>query len=707
MNSWRPFPLLRLVFPFVAGIMAETARAIPVMEGAGLQVLPLILLAIVQIERVALKKYRLRWVSGLMINIFFFVCGYGIAWFHRSANDPGFFGKHPDGLFIALISEPPSTTRSGIRVPLEVRYRRENGKWERTGGKAIGYLKMNNSAPALSYGDHVVLFAGFIVIADNANPHAFNYPRYLKNKGISHRVYAEPHCWKKIDLGTTVMIRKTAFKVRDRLLDILRDNHVEGKEFAVAAALLLGYVDDLDPELRNDYAATGAMHILSVSGMHVGIIYIFLEYMLGFLNRTRPGRFLKAVLLLGLIWFYAMVTGLSPCVLRAAAMLSLPIIGKSMNRSPDMVNIMAASMLFILALDPFLLLDVGFQLSYLAVTGIVVLYRPIYDLYVTSAWLPDKIWSILAVSIAAQVATLPLTLYTFHQFPNYFMLTNVFVVPLSSFIIYTGIFVLVAGTIPVIAALSAKVLVILVWTLNSIIHLIEQLPFSAIRGIYISAPEMMMMYLLIAAVFLFFTARRIYFLYAALVAAIMLNLLFLDAKVHRLRSPRLIIFNVSRQALFMFISQDRAALFYNRISDRGQISGNVSNGPVTVAMDANGIRFLREFWLSAPRPREAIAPSFVPVSSRANFFRFAGCRMAYLNKAIPRGFSGRLDLDILILTGNPRVKIADAVKVFHPGQVIIDATNSRYRTLQWIREAETAGVRCHAVTEHGAFEKEF
>jgi len=429
-----------------------------------------VMLAASQVFTVVVRNYRLRWVSGLIFSLFLLLSGYGIAWHHRSANDPCYLGNQKEGTFLAMVTEPPAIRKSGMKAAISVRYHLGHGKWQRSRGNAIAYLAMGESVRPLSYGDHVVMRARFTGISDNSNPYTFNYSRYLQDKDITHRIYAEPYSWKRIGVRESMPVRKTAFRVRDRLLNILRENHVEGKEFAVAAALLLGYVDDLDPELRSDYSATGAMHILSVSGMHVGIIYIFLEFILGFLNRRKAGRFVKAVLLLLFIWFYAMLTGLSPCVLRSAAMLSLPIIGKSMDRSPNMFNIIAASVIFILILDPLLVLDIGFQLSYLAVIGIVVLYKPVYDLYVTSAWLPDKIWSVIAVSVAAQIATLPITLYTFHQFPNYFILTNIFVVPLSSLIIYTGILALAAGTIPVISVLFAKVLVFLVWSLNSVIH---------------------------------------------------------------------------------------------------------------------------------------------------------------------------------------------------------------------------------------------
>ena len=706
MNSWRPYPLLRLVFPFTAGIITEEFAG---STGQLIFLFPVFLSALLllsQVLPVVLGHYRLRWVTGVVFNFFLFTAGYEIACCHRPANDPDFLGYHPGGLYVATIDEPPANNGAGIKAILAVKFRCCNGGWVRSSGSAIGYLKIKPGIPTLHYGDYLLLHAGFSQITDNSNPHAFNYSGYLKNKGISHRVFAEAYCWKLISLKPSGFIRQAAFRVRDRLLDILRDNHVEGREFAVTAALLLGYVDDLDSELRNDYAATGAMHILSVSGMHVGIIYIFLEFLLGFLNRNKSGRMLKALLLLVFIWFYAMVTGLSPCVLRSAAMLSLPIIGKSLNRSPNMYNILSASVIFILAMDPFLILDVSFQLSYLAVTGIIVLYKPIYDLYVTSAWLPDKIWSILAVSVAAQIATLPITLYTFHQFPNYFMLTNIFVVPLSSLIIYIGILVLVVGYVPVVAGISAKILVFLVWLLNSIIHFIEHLPYSAIRGIFISTREMLLLYLLVVAVYLFLTYRRVSFLYTVLGLAILLNLSLFDFKVHRLGSSRIIIFNVNREALYLFSCQDKAILLYGGGDQHEAISRKMNHDIAIAELHAQGIGCHRDFWLQARDRPTVLAKDFMPVMAFGNFILFSNCRIALLNLSIPKGFSTRLNVDFLILTGNPRIRIADAINIYHPGQIIIDATNSRFKTLQWMRDAAAKGVRCHAVTVNGAFQKE-
>ncbi|MDP1622440.1 MAG: ComEC/Rec2 family competence protein [Bacteroidales bacterium] len=707
MNSWRPFPLIRLAIPFVSGIIAEGYIGAVTDKTWWFDALLVFLFLVMLILPVVMRSYRFRWITGLVVNCFLLMAGYEIAYNQRPENDPDFLGKSPDGLFIATLAEPPVTHTSWIKVILEVRFRHENGKWVRSSGNAVGYLKFKPGVQSLYYGDPLLLRAGFSEISDNSNPDSFNYSRYLKNKGISHRVFAESYSWRVIGIKPWGVVRKLAFQVRDRLLNILRENHVEGREFAVAAALLLGYVDELDADLRNDYAAAGAMHILSVSGMHVGIIYIFLEFLLGFLNKSKPGRLIKALLLLILIWFYAMITGLSPCVLRAAAMLSLPILGKSLKRSPNIFNIIAASVVLILAMDPLLILDVGFQLSYLAVTGIVVLFKPIYDMYVTSIWFPDKIWSIVAVSIAAQIATLPISLFAFHQFPNYFILTNIFVVPLSSIIIYSGILVLVVGGIPAVCLLGAKVLIFLIWLLNSILHFIEQLPYSTIRGVYISAPEMILLYVIIVSFFLFLTRRKITFLNLSLIAVIVLFMNVLNFQVQRLRSSRMTIFNANREALYMFSSQDKAIVLYTGTTRNSPVFKGRNHDMVNAVMCANGIQYRRDYWLqSQDRPYE-IAKSYVPVMKSGNYIQFSGCRIALLSSSIPRGLKKSLEVDLVIITGNPKIIIDDVVKTYHPGHIIIDATNSRFKTRKWLREADGSGVVCHAVTEHGAFQKEF
>ncbi|HNY01490.1 MAG TPA: ComEC/Rec2 family competence protein, partial [Bacteroidales bacterium] len=654
-----------------------------------------------------------------------FTAGLGITGLHNPEWKPTWLGNHPDGLFLAEIAEPPSVRADMCKCLLTIRSRKEGHAWIPATGQAVGYLRTRGGESSLQYGDRILLHAGFQRVTDNSNPFSFNYMKYLARKGIYHRVYAGPYDWRPASLPPSGYVFRVAFAVRDRLLNILRKNGMQGREFAVAAALLLGYVGEIDNSLRSDYAATGAMHILSVSGMHVGIIYLFLGFVLGFLGRSRWGRALHTLLMLFFIWFYALVTGLSPCVLRAAAMLSLPVIGKAAGRVTDMYNVMAASLFLILVLDPALVYDVGFLLSYLAVTGIVVIYRPVYDLYITSSWLPDKAWSLVAVSLAAQVSTLPLTLYVFHQFPNYFLITNLVVVPLSSVVIYAGILALLAGGVPVAGIVLAKVLVVLVRLLNTLIGLIGGWPGSVTRGIFLSFPEMLLLYAALVAVILFFTLRRAAWLYLFIACLIVVNLSFLATRAGRLHTSRFVVFQVRKQALCAFTHQDRALVLAR---DMGSEAGEEERrGVLMNAFDGWGIRK----WGVAGWPGGAVDTGEsghvvkwssgrvekgsgewrdgrqFPLAVRGRFLLANGLRVAMLSGPVPKGFRGQFSVDILILSGDPHTGLEAAVRVFRPGLIVSDATNSRWRERRWEGEAARLGVKFHSVATMGAFVKEF
>ncbi len=705
MNVWRPYPLLRIVIPYAAGILLAllAGDALPVVVPAGILLAALAVMAIV-FSRDS-RKYSGRVYAGMLINLFMLAAGSLSARLHLPGSDPYHVASAAEGIFVAAIDEPPPPTPGRTRVVVKVVARRSGKGWVRASGKAMVTLERRSDVDLLHYGDRLLLRGAFAPVRDNGNPHAFNYTRYLYNRGITHRLHAEPWEWKLLPSMRQPGIRGTAFAVRDRLLDILRTNGLEGREFAVAAALLLGYVDDLDAGLRSGYAASGAMHILSVSGMHVGVIFIFLEFVLGFLDKRRLGKVLKAVFILASVWFYAMITGLSPSVFRSAAMLSLPILAKGMNRPPDMTNVLSASLLLLLAIDPFLLADTGFQLSYLAVAGIMVFYKPLYDLYVTSAWLPDKVWAIVAVSLAAQAATLPLTLYVFRQFPNYFLLTNIAVVPLSSLVIYSGIVLMAVSPVPLLANLVARVLEWLVWLLNTVILAIEWLPGSVTKGISLTMTEMILLSLAVVLLYLFLQRRRAGYLIALLAVSVAFGGSLLEYRVQRLRSARLTVFNVSRGSLFMFSAQDRAVLCYH--SYRAGIPGpRALAAPALPAIEAQGIRFTRLCRMPAGG-RMLETPGFVPLVCRGRMILYEKCRIALVDEPPPSSLKSAPRADVVILRGSPRVTLARIHALFHPREIVLDASNSRYRVTQWTKEADSAGYSCHAVAEEGAFEKEF
>ena len=179
--------------------------------------------------------------------------------------------------------------------------------------------------------------------------------------------------WISTNKNEGSFILKTSISLRDYFLNIFKQYNITGNEFAVGSALILGFEDKLNPEIISAYSSSGALHVLSVSGLHIAIIYVVLLKLLFFLDKFKNGKIIKAIILVLMLWFYACLTGLSPSVMRAATMFSFIVIAKLFNRYTNVYNTLAASALLLLIINPYLIMEVGFQLSFLAVFGIVML----------------------------------------------------------------------------------------------------------------------------------------------------------------------------------------------------------------------------------------------------------------------------------------------------------------------------------------------
>ncbi len=609
---------------------------------------------------------------------------------------------------VGEVTEAVSLKKGLCRSVISVRYIHRDGKWSPLCGKSLLYLKPGKGMPGIQYGEYLLFHASFQMVPDNSNPNAFNYAKYLRNKGIKYTVWVEPGDWKKLSIGTTNPLRKISFQIRDRLLDRIRGSDLGNNEFAVAAALLLGYVDELGSELREAYSATGVTHILSVSGMHVGIIFLFLEFLLTFLNRNRIGNLVKIMLMLVFIWFYAFLTGLSPAVLRAAAMLSFIIVCRSLKRSPELINILAASLICLLVYNPLLLRDIGFQLSYLAVTGIILVYKPLCSLVRSEIWIVQKLWPIMAVTLSAQFATTPVSLYYFHQFPNYFLLTNLLVVPFSSLIIYAGIAVVVLSFVPYIAVISAKILSILVWMLNFFIQTMEKLPAATTRGIYISWIEMALLYLVLISGLVFLLRKKNIWLFIFLAGTIMLQGSSLSDKIRRYGYRGMTIYNFKNMMAVEFSSQDKVYLFYDPKSlnnIQGQLARNLTETANSWDERGAGRKFV--IWLRGSSEKFSCLSIGKLLCWKGMFIQFSGIRVGILKEKIPKGLMKTIPLDYLVLSQNARVSVEEVLRVFNPRMLIIDGTSSRTTTERWCVDAAKLGIPCFPVSRKGALQEEF
>ena len=260
-------------------------------------------------------------------------------------------------------------------------------------------------------------------IKNSGNPGAFNYQRYAAFQGIYHNVFLKDKDWQVVPGNTKNWFYDFVYSARAYVLSVLRNTIHTGKdELGIAQALLIGYTNDLDKDLVQAYSNTGVVHIIAISGMHLGLIYVLLLWIFTKMPLINKSKLVQLILILTCLWLFAFLTGASPSVLRAAVMFSCIAIGKNLKKDVSIFTSLAASALILLCFNPYYLWAVGFQLSYLAVIGIVVFQKPIYNcLYIKNKWI-DKVWQLMAVSTAAQLLTFPLCIYYFHQFPNLFLL---------------------------------------------------------------------------------------------------------------------------------------------------------------------------------------------------------------------------------------------------------------------------------------------
>jgi competence protein ComEC len=343
-------------------------------------------------------------------------------------------------------------------------------------------------------------------------------------QGIVYSAYVKTNKWAKIDSGQISTINKIGFACKSSLLQLLKNVGLRGNDFAVASALTIGYRADLDKDLRQAYSSTGTMHILAVSGMHVGLLYLVLGFLLGFLDKFKIGRIIKPALLISIVWFYAFLSGLSPSILRSAVMITFIGLGQTMKRHAFIYNSIASSAFLLLLFDPLQITDVGFQLSYMAVIGIVVFYPFIYKWFHFNTVFIDGIWQLIAVSISAQILTFPLTVFYFNQFPIYFILSNLLAVPISTFAMYAALLLIGVSFIPAMTKIIGFVLQLLVNALNSVVLWIEQLPGSYISGLTFSIFEVVIWYFFIAFFSLFLMYKKPKFLIESLIMILVIQI---------------------------------------------------------------------------------------------------------------------------------------------------------------------------------------
>ena len=699
MTEFAKYPFVRMLIPFALGIWCYVCLPAFRLSPLATIVIALALFAICLITTFSLKSYRYNWLFGSVMALYLVLTGYALARVHEAEVRKDYYRSFEADAcyYVARVYDHPIEREKNIRTVLQLEYQFGDSLPSRTvTGKVMAYFPKTDSAFALRYGDLIAIPAPIREVSPPLNPGEFDYRAYLGRKGITGQVYLKDEDWMDLQVNNASPLYAFAYRFRDILLASLQRSGLSDNEFGVAAAILLGYDDNLADEVRKNYVAAGSMHILCVSGMHVGIIYLLASFLLGFLKRKKWQQILKQVLLLTLIWFYALIAGLTPSILRASLMISFVIIGEMIRRQGFIINTIAASAFILFCANPYNLFEIGFQLSYAAVVGIVVLHRPLYNCLYVKNKLLDKLWEITVVALSAQAATIPFTLFYFNQFSTYFALSNLLMTPISFVVVISGMVLLLVSWIPYVNVWVGYLVWGAVYVMNWVVAKIESLPLSIIKGLYISEFEfaMLLAALLLLLLMVAMQKRRLFF-------PLLTTLLLMMASVtyrlyHSDNQNGLMVYSLRNHTAVDFISGGDHVLLADSLlmADEGTMDYSLKGAWAQrhLAMHPQTIGFDADFDNGSLR-------------KKSNLVSFDGKLMALWDDEcrVEDSLSYRLPVDYLLVCGKQKPDVQAVVNGYDAKLLLVDGSVPRYLAEKWMAQAETLDLPCYDLG-NGAFE---
>ena len=679
MNFLQRTPFFRLLLPLIVGIVAYQYVEYFSWSLCVLFAASFLLIGFSYFFRSPSLKFQFRWLFGSGIFLLFFTTGYTLSLKQEKANEFDFM--HKSGIYRVEISSPPIEKIKSVMCKVQV-LQYFNKKWYPSHGQAILYLQKNKEATKLLFGDRLLIEAIFSPPEKPLNPDGFDFGTYLKRQGIGATSYISAENWQITDQNTSFSIRRESDKWRKYLLNIFKKVKIQGDEFAVLSALTLGFTDDLQPDIRAGYSATGTVHILSVSGMHVAVVYLVLMFLLKFLDKSLKTKIIKTVIVILFLWGYAFLSGMSAAVIRAAVMFSFVAFAFCLDRKSQIYNTLFMSAFVMLIVNPDFLFDVGFQLSYAAVLSIVF-FQPIVDkIYNPSNKISRFGWEMISVSIAAQLGTTPITLYYFQQFPNYFLITNLIAIPLSTWIIYGAIALFFVSWIPYLSDWMGIALKWMVWFLNHFILFVQNLPYS-VSHISINFSQSIFFFLFIFLFSAYYFSRKFAPLFIGLTSLLITCLLGVFQNYQTLTSKQIIVYAGQKNVHVSFINGNNNFVY---TTDSSEIQ-----------------RIAKTFW----NKHELNDPIYIKQTNWFcnDFGSFEGESVFILHDNILKGRITKypLEVDYLIIGNQIKPKIQQILDCIHPRKIIVDKSISNWYATDIKNTCIKKNISYYSTAENGAY----
>ncbi len=697
--NWREMPFVRLFIPLALGILVAEFWQ----PDSPVFVNTMLLLSMLCVVFFVFKKavFHWRWLFGIPLSIFMSLLGFQSIYYQNELHNPNHFqsvlGDDEDKFILGVVTDHIEKA-TNFRLTIAVqKMGGEADSLHSVSGNLLLYLKkdtLHDVSP--QYGDLILANVKPREVEPPKNPDAFDFKNYLHHQNIHYQSFIQTDDIKILAKGHGNPIIQIISQWQTRLIAILKEHLTTEREFAVGSALILGNRDAITDEVKDAYVGTGSMHILAVSGMHILLIFNAFDWFLNFYKTgSRRWRWSKAGISIVLIWVFTLLTGAGASVLRAAVMSTFMALGKGWGRKVSIYNVLAASAFVLLLRNPFWLFDVGFQLSYFAVIGIVYFQPKIRKLLTVKTKLAKLAWEATAVGLAAQLVVTPISLYYFHQFPTYFWLSGLLAVPVSSGALYAGIALFLTSWIPYISTIIGKILFGLVFFMNEIVFFIQKLPLSILTGFWLTISSVFLIYLILIGLGYALKTQRLKAMIYPLSITTVLSAFYAFSDIETEQQHEIIVYHSYKSSVVDFIGGKKCYAF----------SENFSEASDTLSR----IKFAAENHRTKLKIKVLNRYLFNISEKKMNFLyhngvsEFHGYRMALLDK-LPEN-NVLLHINSVLIHQNPRFTVADLLKHCQFDTLIFDGSNAPWRVEKWKNECHNLGIIYHDTAEKGAWVK--
>ncbi|MGW9684093.1 ComEC/Rec2 family competence protein [Flagellimonas sp. 2504JD1-5] len=540
-------------------------------------------------------------------------------------------------------------------------------------GKLVLSVSTDSISKKLKVDDEVFVFAKVKAINPPLNPHQFDYKDFLRKQGVYHQIQVQTDQLLPKE-NPSISLLGIASNFREHIIANLKSQNFGKEELGVIQALLLGQRDDISESIYNNYKDAGAIHILAVSGLHVGILLLLFQFLLTPLERLPKGKTLKLLSVVVLLWTYAFIAGLSPSIVRAVTMFTFIAYAMHLNRPTNAFNIVALSMFFILLAKPLFLFQVGFQMSYAAVLAIVWIYPKLQQFWFPDNFLIRKTWQLLSVSMAAQLGVLPISLYYFHQFPALFFISNLLIIPFLGIILGMGILVILLSLVDFLPYFLVEIYNAIIKTMNSVISWVANREGFVIRDISFDSVQLFVGYVAIISMVLLLSQPKRKNTLVFLTSVIVLQTWAIWKQIQ-----------IQQQESLTLAHQNRNTLLLHQFGNNLKLYCTDSIKPNRIAKDF------------------AIAERIQSISQNPLAYSYTiDKETLYIMDSLVI-YPPLKQIDFLLLTQSPKINLERLIDSIHPKLILADGSNYKSYIARWKQTCFKKVIPFHSTREKGFY----